>query len=248
MNKEVLFAQTLEKVKKTAREQGNCISKEQVEQAFAPLGFEKEQLALVYDYLEKHKIGIGEAPDAEELLSQEEKNYLSLYLEELEQMEQLTPGQMEAVSLSAMAGEVSAQRRLAEAYLPQVVDIAKLYSGQGIGLEDLIGEGNVALTIGVTMLGCLEKASEVPGMLGQMIMEAMEDYIAENAEADKRDRQLEKKVNKVADAARELAQDMGRKVTAGELADETKMSLKYIEEAMRLSGFKIEDLESGEEQ
>ena len=30
MNKEVLFAQTLEQVRKTAKEQGNCISEEQV--------------------------------------------------------------------------------------------------------------------------------------------------------------------------------------------------------------------------
>ena len=247
MNKEVLFAQTLEKNKKLAREQGNCISEEQVIESFAPLGFEKEQLDLVFDYLKKHGIGIGQAPEPEEFLSLEERNYLALYLEELEQMEKLTPGQLEAVSLSAMAGKPDAQRRLAESFLPQVVDIAKLYSGQGITLEDLIGEGNVALTIGVTMLGCLERPSEVPGMLGQMVMEAMENYIEENAQADKRDRQLEKKVNKVADAARELAQDLGRKVTPLELSQESKMSLKYIQEAMTLSGNRIEDLESGEE-
>ena len=30
MNKEVLFAKTLEQVRKTAKEQGNCISEEQV--------------------------------------------------------------------------------------------------------------------------------------------------------------------------------------------------------------------------
>ena len=30
MNKEVLFAQTLEQVRKTAKEQGNCISEEPV--------------------------------------------------------------------------------------------------------------------------------------------------------------------------------------------------------------------------
>jgi len=34
MNKEVLFAKTLEQVRKTAKEQGNCISEEQVKDAF----------------------------------------------------------------------------------------------------------------------------------------------------------------------------------------------------------------------
>ena len=60
------------------------------------------------------------------------------------------------------------------------------------------------------------------------------------------DKRIEAKVNKVAEAASELAKDLGRKVTAEELAEETKMSLKAIQDAMRLSGYKIEDLESGE--
>ncbi len=244
MNREVLFAQTLEQVKKTAKEQGGCISREQVQEAFAAMELEEDQLALVFDYLEKHKIGIGEPVDADHYLTQEEKNYLEIYLEELDKMEGLSAGQLEAVTLSAMAGDVSAQHRLSEHYLPQVVDIAKLYSGQGVLLEDLIGEGNVALAMGVTMLGCLEHASEAEGMLGQMIMDAMEEYITENTEISKKDLRTVQKVNKVADAARELAEDLGRKVTPQELAQETGMSVKSIEQALRLSGNKIEDLEA----
>ena len=74
-------------------------------------------------------------------------------------------------------------------------------------------------------------------------MDAMEEYIAENAETDKKDKRMADKVNRVADAARELAGDYGRKVTAEELAAEGKISLKAIQEAIRLSGGKIEDLE-----
>ena len=54
MNKEVLFAQTLEQVRKTAKEQGNCISEEQVREAFAELDLSNEQLEMVFDYLLKH--------------------------------------------------------------------------------------------------------------------------------------------------------------------------------------------------
>ena len=56
MDKEVLFAQTLEKVKKLAAEQGNCISEEHVKEEFAPLHLQDGQLQLVFDYLEKNKI------------------------------------------------------------------------------------------------------------------------------------------------------------------------------------------------
>ena len=77
MNKEVLFAQTLEQVRKTAKEQGNCISEEQVKDAFAELDLSGEQLQMVFDYLLKHKIGIGQPMDPDEFLTDEEKDEVS---------------------------------------------------------------------------------------------------------------------------------------------------------------------------
>ena len=144
-NRELLFAKTLEKVRKQAREQGNCIEEQEVRDAFAELALSQEQLEMVFDYLKKHKIGIGESIEPEEYLTEEEIDYLEEYKKEMQLLEKLSDGEKEAVTLSAMAGEVDAQRRLIQAYLPQVVEISKLYSGQGVFLEDLIGEGNVAL-------------------------------------------------------------------------------------------------------
>ena len=155
VSQEVLFAKTLEAVRKTAKEQGNCISESQVKEAFEELFLSQEQLELVYDYLKKHKIGIGEPVDLDEYLSAEEIDYLEEYKKELSLLETVSDGEKEAITLSAMAGERDAQQKLIGIYLPQVVDISKLYAGQGALLEDLIGEGNVALTVGVTMLGCL---------------------------------------------------------------------------------------------
>lgn len=245
MDKETLFTTTLEQVKKTAGEQGNCISREQVEEAFAPLALSSEQMDMVYDYLHQNKIGIGSPVDLDEYLADEEKDYLDAYLEELRGLPELTEGEREAVTLSAMAGDSDAQSRLTESFLPEVVEIAKLYAGQGVYLEDLIGEGNMALTIGVTMLGALEHASEAQGMLGKMIMDAMEEYIAQNAEETKKDKRIADKVNKVADAARELSEELHRKVTIEEVMAESGLSRKVIEDAVRMSGGRIEDLESG---
>lgn len=243
-SQEVLFAKTLEQVRKQAKEQGNCIEKEQVEQAFSGLSLSEEQLELVFDYLEKHKIGIGRPIDPEEYLSEGEVDYLAEYKKELALLEKVSEGEKEAITLSAMAGEADAQKKLINIYLPQVVEIAKLYTGQGVFLEDLIGEGNVALAMGVTMLGCLEHAGEAEGMLGKMIMDAMEDHINENmAEADK-DKKVLTKVNKVAKKAKELSEELRRKVTVEELSAETGMSENAIREAMRLSGYMIEEIEN----
>ena len=147
-------------------------------------------------------------------------------------------------TLSAMAGDTDAAKRLTEIYLPEVPQIAKLYAGQGVSLEDLIGEGNVALSLGVHMLGALEHAEEARGMLGKMMMDAMEDCIAMNAEEEKSDRKIADKVNKVADAANALQEELRRKVTVEELAQESGMSQKAIEDAVRISGGKIESIAS----
>ena len=246
MNKELLFAQTLEKVRGIAKEQGNCISEEQVKQEFEALELNNDQMQMVFDYLVKHKVGINEPVNVDDYLTDEERNYLQDYLDELAQLPKVSDGEKEAFTLSAMAGDGFAQGRLTEIMLPDVVEIAKLYTGQGILLEDLIGEGNVALAVGVTMLGCLENASEAQGMLAKMIMDAMEEYIAENASNEKADQKVVDKVNKVAEAARELSEELRRKVSVAELAAETKLSEATIREAVKFSGNNIEYIEEEE--
>ena len=242
-NKELLFARTLEEVRKQAKEQGNCISAKQVSLAFEALELSKEQLELVFDYLKKHKIGIDEPVDLDDYLTEDETDYLEEYKKELKQLEELSEGEKEALTLSAMAGESDAQRRLIQCYLPRVIEISRLYAGQGVCLEDLIGEGNVALSVGVTMLGCLEHAGEAEGMLIKMVMDAMEESIAENLRETDKDKKVLERVNRVAKKAKELAEELQRKVTVNELAENTGLSVKAIEDAMRMSGFAIEDLE-----
>lgn len=242
-NQEIAFAKVLEAVRKLAQKQGNCISKEQVKEAFEELSLEENQLALVFDYLKNHKVGIDEPVNLDEYLSEKEIDYLEVYKKELAMLKTVSGGEKEAVILSAMAGEKDAQEKLIHLYLPQVVEISRLYSGQGVFLEDLIGEGNVALAQGVTLLGAQENAAKAEGKLIQMIMDAMEEMIEQTLKEADTDKKAVERVNKVADKAKELAEELHRKVTIEELSNETGMSQKSIEEAMRISGFAIEDLD-----
>lgn len=244
MDREILFAKTLEQIKKQGRMQGNRISKEQVREAFTELSLKEEQLLLVYDYLEKHHIGIDDKEVSVEVpLTAEETDYLQEYLEALRDLPELSSGEREALYLSAMAGERSAQKRLVEVFLPRVPEMARIYAGQGVLLEDLIGQGNVALSEGVAMIGAAENAQDAEGMLAWCIMDAMEKLITEGVEGRNADKELEDKINHIADKARELAQDMRRKVSIQELAEETGISEGEIRDAYRLSGYVIEDLE-----
>lgn len=242
MDKEIWFAKTLEQVRQQARKQGSCISEEQVKEAFQELELSDTQLQLVFDYLKKQKIGIGEPVNADEYLTDEERSYLQDYMDEIAALPVYSQGQIEGYTIAAMAGDADARAKLVEAYLKDVTDIAKLYTGQGVLLEDLIGEGNLALTFGTGMLGSLEKPEEAQGMLARMIMDAMEEHIQKTVSNEKTDRRAAEKVNQVAEKARELAEELHRKVTPRELAEETGLSVKSIRDAMRVSGFKIEDI------
>lgn len=242
MNKEMIFAKTLEQVRKLAKEQGNCVSEEQVREAFSELELEEGQLEMVFDYLTKHKVGIGEPANLDDFLCDEDKDYLQNYLDELEVIPSYQEGEVLAHTISAMAGDVTAQKLLVEIHLKDVVEIAKLYAGQGVFLEDLIGEGNLALAFGTSMLGSIENPKEAEGMLAKMIMDAMEEYIADNVSNEKIDQKIVDKVNKVSEKARELSEDLQRKVTVEELSQETGMSEKFILDAVRMSGFQIEEI------
>jgi len=246
MDKEVMFAKALEQVKAQALEQGRCISEEQVKEAFADLSLSEEQLQMVYDYLDKNRIGIGGPLDMDTFLTEDERSYLQDYMNEIASLPDYEKGQIEAYTIAAMAGETQAQARLIEIYLKDVIDIAKLYIGQGVSLEDLIGEGNLALSFGMGMLGSLDDPGEVHGMLAKLIMDFMEDTIRENASGEKTGRKAADKVNQVAEKAKELAGQLHRKVTPEELAEETGMSVKAIRDAMRISGYRIEDIENAE--
>ena len=113
-NRELLFAEKLEEIRKLAREQGQCVSTDQVEERFAPLGLHEDQMAMVYDYLKKHNVGIGEPADPTDYLEEEELNYLEMYLQDLAALPEYTEAQKEAYTLSAMAGDLNAQKTLME--------------------------------------------------------------------------------------------------------------------------------------
>ena len=60
------------------------------------------------------------------------------------------------------------------------------------------------------------------------------------------DQKIADKVNRVADKAGELSEELRRKVTPRELMEETGLSEKAIKDALRISGYRIEEIDAGE--
>lgn len=240
--KQVLFLERMKEVTQSASENGNTITEEDLRKAFEDLELEEKQMLQVREFLKENGIGIGEALPLEEVISEEEMNHLEEYEALIDSIELPSENVLDAIKLSAMAGEKEAQKSLVEYSLRKVVDIARLYAGQGVFMEDLIGAGNEMLLRAVIQLAPLEKPDEVDGYLGRRIMDAMEDLVAMNLDERAAEKAVEERVNLVADRAKELSQELGRKVSVAELAKEYDMDPEDIQEAVRLSGNAIGDI------
>lgn len=247
---ERLFGEILKETTRLAREQGNYLTKEQIDSAFSAMGLQEGQLAEIYAYYRARHIGIDEKTDAEEGLSDSDRNYLALYLEELKALPVYSEEEKTALASRVLAGDTQAAANLMEAYLTLVPDIARLYAEQGVFLEDLIGEGNVALAHGVSLLDGLEDAEEVGVTLSRMIMNAMESHVAEAASIRMRDEKHVNEVQEIADRAAQLAAEYRRPLTVDEFLEETDFTREQIETALRLTSDAIEGIEgaAGEKQ
>lgn len=227
----------------TAREHHNIITSEEIDAAFEGMHLTDEQMKSVRDYLHSENVGIDQALPIEEVLTEEEHNYLEDYKAMAQTIEQPSEGVLDAIKINAMAGVQADQMRLAELMLPKVIDIARLYAGQGVYMEDLIGVGNEALVQGVRLLGPLERPEEVEPDLAERIMKAMEALVEETMSSDAAGQDAADLANKVLDAANALQQDLARKVTVEELAAEGDVTEEEILEAIRITGNKIEAID-----
>ena len=247
MDKEVRFGQILESVKRNARENGNYITDEALSEAFAEIELDDDRLKMVKNYLATQKIKVGgEAPEEEEF-TPEDMNFLQMYLDELELLPEYSDGEKKAYTIQAMAGEKEAQSKLTEMYLKDVVQISKIYNNQGVLIEDLIGEGNVALAAAVTMLDSQEKPEDCEGMIVKYVMDAMEELIKENNDSAQVSDKALKRVNEIFEKADKLSKEYARKITVEELCEEEHLSRKAVVDAIRISGFKIDSIEIPDE-
>ncbi|MHC1693264.1 MAG: RNA polymerase sigma factor RpoD/SigA [Sphaerochaetaceae bacterium] len=75
----------------------------------------------------------------------EDANILSMYLKEINRIPLMTREEESIVARQALAGNETARKRMIEANLRFVVNVAKKYQNQGLPLIDLINEGNIGL-------------------------------------------------------------------------------------------------------
>ena len=134
MEQEEIFRKELAELLRLGKKQGNQLSKEQVNEGFTASGIDKSKLSFIYDYLMQNKISIGDTLDLEEewnkdeALTPEDRAYFAMFIEELDDLPSVSEEEKNALILSAMEDDKEAADKLVTVFLPNVVEIALLYS------------------------------------------------------------------------------------------------------------------------
>ena len=185
------FMETLRAVAELTRTAQNGLSKEEILKYFEGMELSEEHVEMIYQYLQlppEAQTGEPEKEEEEEVIveeeSQEENVYFQMYLDDLEQIDEMSEEEMQEAYKKLLAGDAAVVGKICESWLGSIAQMAIPYAEQGANLEDVIQEGNMGLLL---KLSELVGAGEVPGIdaiLEGAVAGAMIAYTEENMEAN----------------------------------------------------------------
>lgn len=259
------FQQKLVELLAKAESQDKNLKNEEILEVFGMNQLSADQLQSLYEYLRIQGIRIegtelkkmdiradfeedNEAKQKDEMeaqqvpLEMEDEECLKEYRSYLEMIPTEKEGEREQLLASYGAGDGSATERLAQLYLPYLLDTARNMYRKGIYIGDLIQEGNMSL-----LTAPVEEMpkSQADLWMKDIISKGMENWLEEQAEQKLRDDSMVEKVRKLEAAIRELSDDDDQKFTIEELSAYLDMDEEEIRAVLSLTG---EGNEDGQEQ
>src|SRR5690242_15358389 len=154
--------------------------------------------------------------DASDLSNLAQSDSLRLYLREISRIPLLSAHDELAIAHRIRLGSRDARNHLIEANLRLVVSIAKRYVGQGMALEDLVGEGNIGLIRAVTKFDP-DRGFRFSTYATWWIKQAITRSILEGTRTVRLPVYIMEEVMRVKRTTRQLYQELGREPTADQI-------------------------------
>ena len=156
---------------------------------------------------------------------------LRLYLREISRIPLLSAQNELLLARRVERGDREARNHLIEANLRLVVSIAKKYVGQGLALEDLIGEGNIGLIRAVTKFDP-SKGFRFSTYATWWIKQAITRSILEGTRAVRLPVYIMEEVMRVKRMTRQLYQELGREPTTAQIGERLGISAERVSELL----------------
>ena len=166
-----------------------------------------------------------------DLSSLAQSDSLRLYLREISRIPLLSAVNESRLAERAEQGDRDARNHLIEANLRLVVSIAKKYVGQGLSLEDLIGEGNIGLIRAVTKFD-YRKGFRFSTYATWWIKQAITRAILEGTGTVRLPVYIMEEVMRVKRTTRQLYQQLGREPTPEAIAEQLGMTPERVSELL----------------
>src|SRR5438067_559928 len=156
---------------------------------------------------------------------------LRLYLREISRIPLLSAAREAHLAELAEQDDRDARNHLIEANLRLVVSIAKKYVGQGLSLEDLIGEGNIGLIRAVTKFD-YRKGFRFSTYATWWIKQAITRAILEGTRTVRLPVYIMEEVMRVKRMTRQLYQELGREPTPENIGERLNMPPERVNELL----------------
>ena len=160
-----------------------------------------------------------------------------MYLREIGRIKLLTADEeIDLARKIIQGGNVGAiaKRKLVQANLRLVVSIAKKYVGRGMLFLDLIQEGNLGLIRAAEKFDH-ERGYKFSSYATWWIRQAITRAIADQARTIRIPVHMVETINKLKKVTRKLAQELSRKPTEDELAQEMNISISKLREIIKVA-------------
>ena len=156
------------------------------------------------------------------------------YLREIGSIPLLTPEQERELAKAYQEGDGEAGRRLAEANLRLVVNIAKRYAGHGISFLDIIQEGNLGLMKSIEKFN-YEKGYKLSTYATWWIRQAISRAIADQSRTIRIPVHMVETINRIVRTSRKMTMELGREPSSEEIAKRLDMEESKVVEALRVA-------------